>query len=732
MTMPAIRRPLSLAAVVPPIACAIAVSAHAAPDAPAVAPAPATHERVEITGTATGDDGRDATASRIVVSRESIARFGDSSVNDVLRRIPGITIVGTQGRASDIRMRGLGSGYTQVLVNGEPVPTGFSLESLPPSQIERIEISRVAAVDVSAQAIAGTINIILRQSMRKGQREVKAGASSQSGRGSITLDGNVSDRLEAWSYSLGAGLSRKNEAWPATITQQGFDVAGAPELDRVTRRRAFGLSDSISLTPKLGWQFGDSDKLSVEALLRHTRFSDDNNDQREVLLGALPPYLTQGQTLDLRTTLAQMRLNWTHTLEGGATLDTRLGTNLLRRASESHFLGEDERQALALRQHVTSNTSERGFTAAGKFRLPYSEKHAVALGWDGEQSERDDTRSQRQSSPIGRPVADLDESYQSVVQRLALYAQDEWDIDDRLSAYVGVRWAMLRTRTAGANLPEVGNRSGVASPVLQVLWKPAAAGGDQFRFALSRTYKAPRTADLSPRRFVAFDNTATTPDLQGNPDLRPELAWGLDLAYEHALADRAGELNLNLTARRIEDVILDRLSFENGAWMSRKANQGFARVYGLELDSRWRLRATWPDAPDAELRAGVSRNWSTVDAIPGPDNRLDSQVPWSANLGIDWRAKDLPLTFGGSIAYKGSVKARTSLTQSTTSNAMTTLDLYALWKFTPAVQLRAAVSNALRPHDVTTDSFTDGTGRLRQTTDAPSAATVRLGFEIRL
>jgi outer membrane receptor protein involved in Fe transport len=398
----------------------------------------------------------------------------------------------------------------------------------------------------------------------------------------------------------------------------------------------------------------------------------------------------------------------------------------------SNFLGEDELQALALQQRVTSNTSEQGFVAAGKFRLPYSEKHAVALGWDGEQTERDDTRSQRQSSPIGRPVVDLDESYQSMVQRLALYAQDEWDIDETLSAYAGVRWAMLRTRTEGANFPEVGNRSGVASPVLQVLWKPAAAGGDQFRFALSRTYKAPRTADLSPRRFVAFDNTATTPDLQGNPDLRPELAWGLDLAYEHELAGKAGEVNVNMTARRIEDVILYQLSFENGVWVSRKANQGSARVYGLEVDSRWRLRATWTEAPDAELRAGVSRNWSTVDAIPGPDNRLDSQVPWSANLGIDWRVKNMPLTIGGSLAYKGSVRARTSLTQFTTSNAMSTLDMYALWKITPAVQLRAAVSNALRPHDVTTDTFTDGTGSLRQTTDASSAATNRLGIEIKL
>lgn len=225
-------------------------------------------------------------------------------------------------------------------------------------------------------------------------------------------------------------------------------------------------------------------------------------------------------------------------MEGGATAD----------ASDSVFLGEDERLALAMVQRVKSNTTEHGFTAAGKVRFPYSEGHALASGWDGEQTQRDDSRSQRQFSPTGRPALDLDERYQSTVQRLALYAQDEWDVDDSLSAYAGVRWAALRSRTEGANFATVGNRSAVLSPVLQVLWKPPGAGGDRVRFALSRTYKAPRTVDLIPRRFVAFDNTATTPDLRGNPDLRPELAWGIDLAYEHALARNAGALNVSASA----------------------------------------------------------------------------------------------------------------------------------------------------------------------------------------
>ena len=726
--MRVIRRQLGQAALALPLLCVLPDGANAAPEAAA----PATLERVEITGTSTGDDGRDATASRVVISREEIARHGDSSIVDVLRRVPGITVGGGQGRASDIRMRGLGSGYTQILVNGEVMPGGFSLESLSPSQIERIEVARVATVDVGAQAIAGTINIILRQSMRKGQREMKAAASSRSGRASVQLDGQFSDRLDDFSYSLGGGLSRKNEAWPSTITQEGNEVSGAPELRRLTRRHAHGLADSISLTPKISPNWGDQDKVSIEAVVRHTRFDDHSDDQRTTTLGPLPRYSSDTQKLDLVTTLAQGRLNWTHTLSGGGTVENRLGTNYLRRASNTQFLGRDDLGSLAMNERVTSSTTERGFLASGKFRLPYSNGHAIAVGWDGDQTRRDESRSQRQSSPIGRPVVDLDEQYQTTVQKLAVFAQDEWDLDETLSAYAGVRWASLRTNTEGQGMVPVGNRSSVLSPVLQVLWKPPGIAGDQFRFALSRTYKAPRAVDLIPRRFVAIDNTPTTPNLQGNPNLRPELAWGIDAAFEHALPSKMGFVNVNASARRIRDVVLEQLFLDNGAWVSSKTNAGSARVYGLEVESRLNLRAAWSESPDMDVRASVSRNWSTVERVPGPDNRLDSQIPLSANVGLDWRLTQIPVTAGASLAYRGTMRARTSLTQTTASNSLSTLDLYVLWKLTPQAQLRFSVANALGPHDISTDTYGDANGRFLQTTDAPAAPTFRLGLELKL
>jgi iron complex outermembrane receptor protein len=45
--------------------------------------------------------------------------------------------------------------------------------------------------------------------------------------------------------------------------------------------------------------------------------------------------------------------------------------------------------------------------------------------------------------------------------------------------------------------------------------------------------------------------------------------------------------------------------------------------------------------------ASLSVYRSTVEGIPGPDNRLEGQQPWSANLGFDHSFAGTPLSLGG-------------------------------------------------------------------------------------
>src|SRR5437773_11282837 len=153
------------------------------PSPPASAPRPTKLDRVEITGGRANDteQRRQSTAAKIVVGRDEIERYGDSTVGEVLKRLPGVTMQGAPGRGGNIRMRGLGGGYTQILLDGERVPPGFSLDSLTPDQIERIEILRAPTAETGARAIAGTINIITREGYRKRLNDLRAGLAFEHG-----------------------------------------------------------------------------------------------------------------------------------------------------------------------------------------------------------------------------------------------------------------------------------------------------------------------------------------------------------------------------------------------------------------------------------------------------------------------------------------------------------------------------------------------------------------------
>ncbi|MGH8853780.1 MAG: TonB-dependent receptor plug domain-containing protein, partial [Telluria sp.] len=154
------------------------------------------------------DPRRDDTATKIVVNSEEITKYGDTNVLDVLKRVPGITVNSASGRGGEIRMRGLGAGYTQVLVNGERAPAGFSMESLAPDSIERIEVLRAASAEFSTQSVAGTINIILKRAVKNRLRELKLAAQASSSGWGPNANLQLSDRDGAFSYSVSANAAQ--------------------------------------------------------------------------------------------------------------------------------------------------------------------------------------------------------------------------------------------------------------------------------------------------------------------------------------------------------------------------------------------------------------------------------------------------------------------------------------------------------------------------------------------
>ena len=685
-------------------------------------------QRVEVTSTALQDDRRDSATAKIVVTREDLDKYGDANAADVLRRVPGISIFGS-GRTTEIRMRGLGGGYTQILINGEPAPDGFSVDGMSPNLIDHIDVQRSPSLEQSARGIAGTINIVLRQATTKPTRELKLSEAGHAGNPATYLDGLYSDRSGAWTYSLAGSASRERNRFDSVLQQDAFDTTGVHTFSNRTDRSEWYLDDTLGLTPTLKWKPSPTRSVSLESFIRVRDTHAGSTDVQNLLFGTPPLYDSDNLHLKIDTTLWRNRLSWHEDLANEASLDAKAGFTINRRISASKFYEFDPSMVVLLDEDVHSTALERSVSSSGKYRVPFIQSHAAAIGWDGEAIERDENRLQTQSAPPGYPAKDLDEDYNIHVNRLALYAQDEWDISKQMSVYWGARWEVLSTKVTGNVIDSVANQSSVLSPVVQSTWKIPGTSNDQVRAGLSRTYNAPMVRDLNPRRFVSNDNTPTTPDVQGNPDLRAELAWGLDLAYEHYLGKSGGLVSVSAFARHIDNVIVRTTSEQNGEWISIPQNLGSAEVQGLGLEVKMAFAEIDKAWPALDVHGNINWNHSTVSSVPGPDNRLAKQTPFTMGFGADYKLPGTQCTVGSNFTFDGGGPIQISAGQREDPRPKRNLDAYASWKIDTSTRLRFSGSNLLAQTTVVDDSIADGAGVFQQRTFTNQSRTWKAAIE---
>jgi outer membrane receptor protein involved in Fe transport len=729
--MPAATFPFRLTLAAAAVAAAIANPVHAQ-QAPVSKEATADDakkiQQVEVKGAANAyDPRRDDTASKIVVNNEEIVKYGDTNVLDVLKRVPGVT-VSSSGRGGEIRMRGLGNGYTQVLLNGERAPAGFDISSLSPDVIERIEVLRAASAEFSTQSIAGTINIVLKKAVKAAQRELKLGYGHGAAMNSPTASLQLSDKLGKLSYSFAMNVFQNRFTDEPETIETFVNPAGVLTSLRQSETPQDARISAVNMTPRLNYTFENGDTLTSQTFANWANFSRTGAGSIDTLLGPLPAYPRLDQSMTNHNHVFREELNWVHKFESGGKLDAKLSGLYVGADNAMYRVGSGNPAASPLHAFIKSDAVVRGLTSTGKYTSGRFEGHALAFGWDGGYQAGDDARLERDAAAPTVPLPGGDEFYESTVSRLAVYAQDEWNVTPAWSVYLGARWEGIRTSTAGNTYDEVKNSSSVLSPVAQTLYKLPGTKGDQLRLAVTRTYKAPGQQQIIPHRFTSVNNSQTEPDSIGNPHLKPELALGIDASYEHYWGEGA-LLSASVSSRRITDYTRSMVVFDGARWVSTPTNSGNARTHGIELEAKFPLKAVMETTTNLDLRASVSRNWSTVESVPGPDNRLDGQTPLSATLGADYKTG--PLTVGGSYVFKNGGFVRVSGNQIGYQSVRRDLDLYALWKFNPKLQLRVATANLLAQDTISQSSYTTGAGTQTSRTLNPVHRSVRATMEMK-
>ena len=673
---------------------------------------------------------RQSTAAKIVIGREELDKQGDSTLGEVLKRLPGVTIQGAPGRGGGIRMRGLGGGYTQILMDGQRVPPGFSIESITPDMVEKVEILRAPTAETGARAIAGTINIVLREGVRTNPDDLKVGSSFEHGHRSDSVN---------WTHNI------KSEGLNGTMTLSAMNAWRPEDNDALTVTDATGLSttrlsrntlnlghrEGMNANARLMWRGEEGRTLILMPFVVYSEYSSLGQiEETKTINGGSPVSDSANTTNNSRFVLTRLNGQWNQRFSADSRFEFKF---TLGQSEYNYRFSQVAAGNTGLFNSLQESQSFKDLSQSwnGKLTQVLGNGHQLVSGMELEGVRRTEVANAEVADDVG--------NMRARTQRWAAYTQDEWSINPKWSAHAGIRYESILTE--GRNEEgQKNNNSSVLTPLLHAVWKPIPESRDQVRMSLTRSYKTPTLFDLVGKTALSRDtNSPTRTDRISNPGLKPELAVGIDLAFERYLAG-GGVLSANVFRRNISDLIRYVTTERyDTVWapgqrrfVSSPTNVGDAITQGLELEAKFALNQAWSEALPMDVRSNISFFNSKVLDVPGPDNRLDQQPKMTANLGADYRIRAIPLTLGGNININPDYDTRRSLQQWRYQGAKRVADVYGVWKFNPATSLRLTISN-LVPRDYLTGTTFNGNG-IRETTNnnARNWQNVQLRLEMKI
>ena len=225
----------------------------------------------------------DAPASISVITREELSTRPYMTLLDAVRDIEGVDVGETRDKTGQgtISLRGMGSDYTLILVNGKRQNnhgdiypnafTGNQFNHIPPlDAIERIEIIRGPASTLyGADAMGGVINIITRKVLDRWSGSASIGRTFES-------DDDFGDDTTADFFVTGPlakerlSLSARGSWYNRDASNPAFDTVTDPAGVVHSRSLGFGSGGkTVDNTNKaggisLGWVLSDAQSLTVD------------------------------------------------------------------------------------------------------------------------------------------------------------------------------------------------------------------------------------------------------------------------------------------------------------------------------------------------------------------------------------------------------------------------------------------------------------------------------------
>ncbi len=669
---------------------------------------------------------------------EFFQRFEPLTAGDALKRVPSVTFLSDVIESDGARLRGLPPGYTQILINGERVPgtnadRSFFLDRIPAELIARVEIVRSSSARRTADAVAGTINIELRDAYELDGGYVRAGGlyyddkelepslglvyGGAVGPGRLLVGLNLQGRHNPKKkFSLRYGDSPENNPdYAADDFDNREDQRDTRDGKDYSANATYEI-DGDTTDFRIGGFYVRTDRTETE---RSFEFNDPTAITGPVPGGALVSDNSNINNIDQENYSLDARLKHRWSL-GETTL--RIGYARFddkQRESENEIgfdVDYDDGEVPELEQaFIATDTTDKEFTAKldHEFQLGndiqfvvggyYQKKNRKMSTFTFEGGDEfpglQTSYDQYRDNPDDFALAfdDLDEE-DPILNRIKERRLDGFALvqgkSGGLTWEAGVRYETTKLDTVDFSDPDdiLAQSKDYEKFLPSASIKFDLTPRDRITASVARTNRRPEFNYVTPAtlRQEIGDN-----DLRGNPQLDPETSWGADLGYERRIG-RTGVVGVNVFYRDVTDLIeltgTSEVGSEGpGTIVYVPQNVGDGKVYGVEFDLSTDLG--FLGLPDTGIFGNVS--WLDSEITdPLGKRRFNGQSDYVYNIGF---IQDLPkwgVAFGATHRKQGAAFDRVIGEEITTTYG-SDLEIFLEKRFGKSFTVRAVGSNLL-------------------------------------
>ncbi|MBT8147661.1 MAG: TonB-dependent receptor plug domain-containing protein, partial [Gammaproteobacteria bacterium] len=553
--------------------------------------------------------------STVVYPASYFSQYQTYSVNDMLDRIPGITVArgggpGPRGGPGSGGGRGLGAGGDQILINGRRIAGkenegGNQLSRIPSSQVDYIEIIRGTSGDLDVRGGGQVINIVLLEA-----------ESSASVAYEINMDYLQDETLRPGAKFSVTGqrgdlnyfLSAERE--PRYEFRDGFETSYRADgsLNETVNRDQTTDAWPVSLVSNFGYAFSENDTANLNLQWTENDF-DSTTDRIITDLETNPPNaILERDDTPTDETSWEVGGDYMHVFGDGSRWKTLFIANESENDSvRDRFKVQDDSEFNDLYLRNYARNRERIVRSSYIFDL-FSTQN-IEAGVERAQTILDTSlqlgllTSGTGSPDFGglTPITDANGTVEEM--RYEYFVIHNWQLNSRMTlettllfedSEISQSGDFSKSRDFNFFRPKVDYRFSITPSI-------------QLRASIEKD-----VAQLSFRDFTA--NIDASDDEQnafeGNADLRQEQSWKYEANLEWRMPNDAGVINSNFYYHDLEDLIDNIDVSTDDDILSARGNIGDGERYGFNLDSS--LRLGFFNQPDMLLTAGVSIEESTV------------------------------------------------------------------------------------------------------------------------